>query len=865
MRAHGWNGNQGFTVNQAVQTISFNSPGSVLYGAQPFTLGATSTSGLSVALTSTTNGVCTVSGQTVGIVGGGTCSLTASQAGNTNYLAASSVTQSFTVSQASQTITFNEPGGAQLSSGTVTLTATSTSGLAVGFGSNSAVVCTVSGSTVTLVAVGSCSITASQAGNASYLSGAPVTQSFNVINSYPHSQTPASDTVSISGNYGTVEIPQNVTVPFIFTYHDDNGASEVWYAQFALVDSAGNYLCEGDWGQPNVLDLYNSTGETYDFGQNQTYASCTVSLVSLAPSSTDRTAMVVGLNFTFGSGFAGTYSVATQVNYVDGTPPTGWEDLGTVIIDPTPGVTLTDSTTGATLTASATGTTLTSGGFFAGDSFTLMVNGLAYQPVINVLDGFNYGQVGTTNVSGQWTSPGPGHWSLFSVGPHTETLSVGDAPLTITFQVNQPVSFSGWTSPGEPVVTSGSTITVTVPILVNGAAVSSALSFGESCSDSSGDSFAPSNELVGSGQVYYISSLMYAPVGIPAGPYSCVIAAVYASLTVTFQLQVTVAQAALIDQGQQNITGQQQTVIVGQQIVLDGVVTGGPFANPNWTFNGGTPVAGFNVTINTNANPPVNTGSTTALNTTSQDLTFYFTTAGTVTVTFSVTGSAGSGLSASTTFNVVAPTVIASPPLSSGLGPSGILLDSSSASGPGIFALHYGGGTGTNGMRFADTLSPTIPAPYSGSYEWIQLAIYANVYVTNNDGVPNSSNSYFCSGGVDSPSSDAYVYSTLSNPYDAPSTPVLPGNQEYNLYESFQMFLLFQPNIENSIYVPLAVIPWSWVADIISTDGGNTWSFASGSAAPTGGSSGQAPTTSPPSYGYPNWAKACTGSLSDQF
>jgi hypothetical protein len=102
---------QGFTVNQAAQTISFNSPGSVPYGAEPFTLSATSTSGLSVTLTSTTSGVCSVSGATVTIVGGGTCSLTASQAGNANYLAASSATQSFTVSQATQAITFIQRSG----------------------------------------------------------------------------------------------------------------------------------------------------------------------------------------------------------------------------------------------------------------------------------------------------------------------------------------------------------------------------------------------------------------------------------------------------------------------------------------------------------------------------------------------------------------------------------------------------------------------------------------------------------------------------------------------------------------------------------------------------------------------------------
>ena len=56
--------------------------------------------------------------------------------------------------------------------------ATASSGLTVGFASNSLTICTVSGTTVTLVAAGTCSLTASQAGNATYAAAAPVTQTF---------------------------------------------------------------------------------------------------------------------------------------------------------------------------------------------------------------------------------------------------------------------------------------------------------------------------------------------------------------------------------------------------------------------------------------------------------------------------------------------------------------------------------------------------------------------------------------------------------------------------------------------------------------------------------------------------------------
>jgi len=57
------------------------------------------------------------------------------------------------------------------------LTATASSGLAVSFASATVPVCTVSGTTVTILAVGICSITASQAGNANYAPAIPVTNS----------------------------------------------------------------------------------------------------------------------------------------------------------------------------------------------------------------------------------------------------------------------------------------------------------------------------------------------------------------------------------------------------------------------------------------------------------------------------------------------------------------------------------------------------------------------------------------------------------------------------------------------------------------------------------------------------------------
>ncbi len=82
---------------KAAQTITFNNPGAQNFGTTP-TLTATSNSGLTVAFTSSTTGVCTsTSGGALTFVTAGTCTINADQAGNGSYLAATQVSRSFTV------------------------------------------------------------------------------------------------------------------------------------------------------------------------------------------------------------------------------------------------------------------------------------------------------------------------------------------------------------------------------------------------------------------------------------------------------------------------------------------------------------------------------------------------------------------------------------------------------------------------------------------------------------------------------------------------------------------------------------------------------------------------------------------------
>ena len=81
------------TVTPASQTITFPALGSVAVGSGPVIPGATASSGLAITYTSSVANVASVSGSTLTILGAGTTTITASQSGNVDYLAATPVSQ----------------------------------------------------------------------------------------------------------------------------------------------------------------------------------------------------------------------------------------------------------------------------------------------------------------------------------------------------------------------------------------------------------------------------------------------------------------------------------------------------------------------------------------------------------------------------------------------------------------------------------------------------------------------------------------------------------------------------------------------------------------------------------------------------
>lgn len=162
------------------QTITFNSLANKVMGNAPFAITATASSGLPVAFNSQTPTICAVNAVTVTLNSGGTCTIRASQAGNATYAAAPNIDQSFTV-QFTQTISFAALPNRLLSQSPFTVSASATSGLPVSFtASGQCNASETNGTTITLTGLGNCTVTAHQAGNASYTSASDVSRTFAI-------------------------------------------------------------------------------------------------------------------------------------------------------------------------------------------------------------------------------------------------------------------------------------------------------------------------------------------------------------------------------------------------------------------------------------------------------------------------------------------------------------------------------------------------------------------------------------------------------------------------------------------------------------------------------------------------------------
>ncbi len=192
------------SVNPGTQTIGAITLSVPLTLGGTATVAATASSGLTVTFSVGPADVCTVTGTQISGLKLGTCAVVADQPGNASFQAAPTVVQNFTVGKGSQAvgpITLTLTGGVVSTSlgigATGTLSAPSTvsypatpSTTAVVYGAGPGGVCTISGTTLTAVAAGTCNVTADRAGDANYQAAPQATATITVLKGQTITFTP---------------------------------------------------------------------------------------------------------------------------------------------------------------------------------------------------------------------------------------------------------------------------------------------------------------------------------------------------------------------------------------------------------------------------------------------------------------------------------------------------------------------------------------------------------------------------------------------------------------------------------------------------------------------------------------------------
>jgi hypothetical protein len=224
---------------------------------------------------------CTLAGNQLTATAIGSCTVTATKGADANYDAINA-TAIITVRASGQTVSFARPGAQSFASGaTVALSASASSGLSVTLTSSTPAACTISGTTATIVAPGTCTITATQLGNANYAAASPVTQSF-VINGLAASLTlsasattiepgktvsftakvsPASATGSITFKSGATTLCAAVT-PVAGSARCDAALPSGAHAVTAVFDASGAYASATS--VPLALNVGNPVAKSAD-------------------------------------------------------------------------------------------------------------------------------------------------------------------------------------------------------------------------------------------------------------------------------------------------------------------------------------------------------------------------------------------------------------------------------------------------------------------------------------------------------------------------------------------------------------------------------------------------------------------------
>jgi formylglycine-generating enzyme required for sulfatase activity len=167
-------------VNKESQEITgFSAFSSPTYGSvSTIPLSANNSSGQPIVWTSSNTNVAVVNGTSVTVLGAGTTTITASQAGDANWQSATPVSQTLVINKASQSILFSSITN-QIASSPFSPSASSSSAVSVNFSVVNGPAVITNGQCV-FTNIGTVVLAANQSGNSNYLAAPQATQSFQV-------------------------------------------------------------------------------------------------------------------------------------------------------------------------------------------------------------------------------------------------------------------------------------------------------------------------------------------------------------------------------------------------------------------------------------------------------------------------------------------------------------------------------------------------------------------------------------------------------------------------------------------------------------------------------------------------------------
>ena len=440
------------TVSKATLTITASSP-TVTYG-DPVPTIAPSFMGFKNSETSavlTAQPACTTA-YTPTSNAGSSPSTSCSGAAAANYTF-SYVNGSVTVNKANQTITFGALANKMLGDLDFMISAAASSGLPVTFSSSTMSVCTLSGSTVHIVAPGTCTISADQGGNINYNPAATVMQSFTV-GKYAIAACPSAG-CGLDGS-GHLKPGGSLSITNTAVYQGSVTATVI----LSPVSVSGLPLLKLAGGDPTTakFTLYL---RSVDMGGNPISAPVPFGAATTATQITDGTGTyyqaVITANlpasvdpntyeaFVYGDDGASGAGAGADVGYtmVD-TTDFAYPTLISNVLTVTKATPSFSNLTGGTTTYGAAalitlGGTIKAGSLIPSGSVSIMVNGVTQTAAINGATG-NFSSSFDTHTWNANTPAGytisysyAGDTDFSAAGPETsQSLVVNKAPLTIT-------------------------------------------------------------------------------------------------------------------------------------------------------------------------------------------------------------------------------------------------------------------------------------------------------------------------------------------------------------------------------------------------------------------------------------------------